>query len=302
MSGVAAASAQTSNWATVTSIHDLTGNQSLLQSDPQVAGHTYNVTMTIDVPAGSAGAAFRVSLNPNVTSSGSQYWYLQTPGYAGYNRSTFTSSLRSVQFDWVAGTVVLSALYTIPLNLTTVNTEGLALHFTRGAFALVQIVPVPTPPGVSLVGSVVVTVEDQSIQTYLTQYQADSALISSGKVSSSYSTLMDGVLSLSQSLYKAGLTEQATALLNDVSPSDLPAPPSSSYVSYILAAAVVLAVVAACLAILWVRGRGKSGYASGVINQTNRELASLEVVAGRYDKTLADQLKALRDKLAEASD
>lgn len=302
ISGTAAASAQTTNWVTVVSIKDVTGNQSILPTAQELAGHTYNATIDVSVPPGTTGSEFKVSLDVNVTSAGPQFWYLHTPGYAGYNRSLFTSSLKSVEFDWVPGTVSLSAVYTLPLNLTEVAAHGLTLHLSQGAFPLILVLPVPTQAGSPPVGTLVVPVVDQSIQTYLSDYQTASTLITSGRLSSSYSNLMQGVLALSQSLYQAGLTDQAAALIADVSPSVLPSPPSSSYVSYIIAAVLVLAVLAAALAILWLRGRGKSGFATGVISQANRELASLEVVAGRYDKALADQLKALREKLTEASD
>ena len=294
--GAGAASAQISNWVSVVSVRDMTGGQTLTSTAPLVAGHTYNTTIRIDVPVGTTGATFRVALNQKVDANGSQFWYLKTPGYAGYNRSTFTSSLRTVQFNWIQGSLVLSAIYKIPLNLTTITTNGVVLHLTQGAFNLVQV----TVSGGSA-GGVTATVEDQSIETYLNEYHTASNLISSGQVSSSYSSLMSGILNLSQNMYKAGLTDQGTALLEDVTPSVLPTPPSSSNYLYLLVAVIVIAVVAALFAVGYIRGRSKTGYASAVINETNRELASLEVVASRYDKTLADQLKKLRDKLTEAS-
>ena len=294
--GAGAASAQTSNWVSVVSVKDMTGGQTLAMTDPLVAGHTYNTTIKVDVPVGTTGSTFLVALNPKVDANGSQFWYLKTPDYLGYNRSTFTSSLRTVQFNWLQGTLELSAIYKIPLNLTTVVTNGLTLHLTQGGFNLVSV----TVSG-GAAGGVSVVVEDQSIQAYLNEYHTASNLISSGQLSSSYAPLMGGVLNLSQSLYKAGLTDQATALLKDVTPSVLPLPPSSSNDLYLMVAVIVIAVLAALFAVGYIRGRSKSGYASAVINETNRELASLEVVASRYDRNLADQLKKLRDKLTEAS-
>ena len=291
-----AASAQSTNWVASVSVKDLTGGQTLQSAQPLVAGHTYNTTITIDVPVGTTGSTFTVALNSKVAANGSQFWYLKTPQYQGYDRATFTSALKAVQFNWVQGTLVLSAIYKLPLNLTTVVTNGLTLHLTQGAFSLISV----TVSGGSA-GGVTSVVEDQSIQTYLSDYRTASNLISSGQVSQSYSSLMNGVLGLSQDLYKAGLTDQAASLLQDVTPSNLPAPPSSSYFTYLLVAVILLAVLAALFAVGFLRGRAKSGYATGVINETNRQLASLEVVASRYDKTLADQLKSLRDKLTEAS-
>ncbi len=291
------AAAQSTNWVSAVSIKDLTGNQALQANSPLVAGHTYNATVTLAVPVGSTGSAFNVTLNGALAPNGSQYWYLLTPTYAGYDRATFTSSLKHVAFNWEEGTLVLSAIFKVPLNLTTTTTaNGLTLHLAKQDFPLVTV----TVSG-GTVGTVGVTVVDQSIQTYLSDYQAASTLITSGQVSPAYSSLLKAELAQAQSMYQAGLTAQATALLGSLTPSDLPSPPSDAYVSYVVAAALVFAVLAVSLGILWARGRGKSGFATGLIDETNRELASLEVVAGRYDKALADQLKALRDKLSEAT-
>ena len=293
---VGSAAAQSANWVSSVSIKDLTGNQTLQPSAPLVAGHTYNATMTLAVPVGSTGATFNVTLNQALSPNGSQFWYLLTPSYPGYDRATFTSSLRQVTFNWKEGTLVLSAIFKVPLNLTTTTTNGLTLHFAKQAFPLVI---VRTTEGIA--GSESVSVVDQSIQTYLSDYQSASTLITSGEVSSSYAPLLKSALAQAQSMYNQGLTSQATTLLESLTPSALPSPPSDAYVSYLVAAAIVLAVLAVALGILWARGRGRSGYSTGLIDEANRELASLEVVAGRYDKNLADQLKALRDKLSEAS-
>jgi hypothetical protein len=296
LAGAVGASAQSTDWVSSFSIKDLTGNQVLQPSAPLVAGHTYNATVDIAVPVGAAGATFNVTLNQAVSANGSQFWYLLTPSYAGYDRATFTSSLREVSFNWVEGSLVLSALFEVPINLTTTTTDGLTLHLAKQAFPLVVI---STTEG--SVGTVGVSVVDQSIQAYLSDYQAASALITSGQVSQAYSSLLKDELAQAQSMYQEGLTVQAAALLESLTPSNLPSPPSDAYVSYVIAAALVLAVLAVSLGILWARGRGRSGFATGLIDEANRELASLEVVAGRYDRNLADQLKTLRDKLSEAA-
>ncbi len=288
--------AQSTNWTSVISIRDLTGDQTLAPSAPLVAGHTYNATISVSVPVGPTNSIFNVSLNQALEPNGSQFWYLHTPGYAGYDRATFTSSLKQVTFNWKPGTLVLSAIFLVPVNLTTVTTSGVTLHFAKETFPLVTI----TSTG-GIEGTVGVPVVDQSIQTYLSDYQTASTLVSSGKVSSTYSSLLKALLAETQSMYQAGLTTQASSILESLTPSTLPSPPSSSYVSYLVGALVLLAVLAAALAMVYVRGRGKIGYSEGIVNEISRELASLEVVAGRYDKGLADQLKTLRNRLEESS-
>ena len=109
--GAGAASAQTSNWVSVVSTRDMTGGQTLAPATPLLAGHTYNTTISVAVPVGTTGSTFAVALNSKVSANGSQFWYLKTPGYPGYNRSIFTSSLRTVRFNWIQGTLVLSAIF-----------------------------------------------------------------------------------------------------------------------------------------------------------------------------------------------
>lgn len=294
------ATAQMSNWTTVVSIKDLTGNALLRQGDPLLAGHTYNATIKVTVPLSQNISKFDVSLNSAVVKNASQFWYLLTPAYPGFDKAAWTPSLRTVGFDQVQGEFELSAIFKIPVNLTVAASGGVTLHFAESSFALVTLTVTGEPVG-TYAGEVTETVSDQSIQTFLTTYQERSTMITSGQVSASYSKLLDGALGLSQSMYKEGLTDQATALLDGFGPSTLPTPPSTSYVTYMVAGIVLLAVLAASLAIVYVRGRGKAGYSEGVMNQISRELASLEIIAGRYDKALADQLKGLREKLSEAS-
>jgi hypothetical protein len=299
----------TPNWVNVVSTKDLTGNQVLKTTDPLVAGHVYNVTIEIEIPVSLPTAKFNVSLDKSMAANGTAFWFLDSQSYAGYNRSTFISGLRDVQFNQYVGNLFLSTIFRVPINLTTrqlsvtQNTGGegtLTLHFEQVNFPLVTVDQIAAGSS-GTVGWDYVSVSDQSIQTYLSTYQTASGLITGGSISTLYSTLLSQELSLAQTEYKLGLTDQATVLLQGVGPSTLPVPPSSSYVSYLLVAALLLAVIAAVLGILWLRSRSRGGFATGVINEINRQLASLEVVASRYDKNLADQLKNLREKLTEAS-
>ena len=292
------AAAQVSNWASTQSVQDLTGNVALRPGDPMLAGHTYNATVKISVPLSQNISRFTVALNPAVLKNASQFWYLQTPNYPGFDNVTWTPSLRTVGFNQKLGTLVLSAVFKIPVNYTVTNLGEVALHLAKPDFVLVSVTVTGGTAGGA--GEIVRPVSDQSIQTYLTTYQAKSTLIASGQVDSSYSNLLNGVLNLSQLMYTEGLTVQATSLLDNMVPSALPVP-NNSYVTYITVALILFAVLAAAFAVVYLRGRGKIGYSSGVMNEVNRQLASFEIIAGRYDKALADQLKGLREKLTEAS-
>jgi hypothetical protein len=289
------ASAATS-WASVVAIHDLTGGTTVQPEQPVVAGHAYNITFSIAVPFNETSSQFQVSLNPQLQPQGAQFWYVETPGYAGYNAANFTAGSRTVSFTQIQGQLTLSAEFQIPVNLTLRSpsgTNGLVLHFPQDSFQMVTV----SVSGGSQAGNVSLTVEDQTIQTYLTTYQQDSNLISSGKIDSSYSSFVDGILTQSQSLYSAGLVSQATSLLGVLTSSSFPAPPNSSTSTYLAVGLVVVLIIAVVFAVLAMRRKGQSGVTSSVISDVQKELATLEVTASRYDKNLADRLKTLRERL-----
>ena len=55
----------------------------------------------------------------------------------------------------------------------------------------------------------------------------------SGKISSTYSSLVNSILAEAQALYKLGFPDQGTTLLGAIVPSAFPVPPSSSLQTYL---------------------------------------------------------------------
>ena len=293
-SGVSVSHAQT-NWASTLSVRDITGNAALQPSAPLLAGHAYNVTLQIVVPFSQASSQFKPELNPKLLGHGAQFWYVNTPQYAGYNASSFVPGSRNLTFSQAAGTLVLSSIFEVPANFTIVGSGNFTRDLTVSGFALVTV----KVTGGSTVGQLTVNIEDQTIQFYLTTYQAKSTLISSGKIDQAYSTLVSGVLAEAQALYSLGLPDQGTKLLNTINPTSFPAPPNTTMSTALLVGVVVAVIVIVLLAVVLIRGRGKSGFASGIVSDVQKELAILEVTAAKYDKQLADRLQALRNKLGE---
>ena len=296
-SGLTSAQSQ-SNWLSVVSVFDLTGNSAVQSSQPLLAGHVYNVTLEVTVPF-NASSKFSTTLNGVLLSHGAQFWYVKTPGYKGFNSSSFNPASHSLTFSQMAGTLELSAVFEIPIALTqrvvSSTTGNITLHTAVSSFPYVTATVLP----LSQVGELTATIEDQTIQTYLTTYQQKSTLIPSGQISSSYSTMVNAILAEAQALYALGLPDQGTNLLDTVTPSSFPAPPSSTTSTALLAAVAVAAVIIVILAVILFRGRGKQGYTNGIVGEVQKELAILEVTAAKYDKNLADRLQALRNKLGE---
>lgn len=289
-----AAYAQQSSWASVSSIRDITGNSVVGSGQPLLAGHSYNVTVNIAVPFSQQKSQFVVALNPGVGPSGSQYWYVLTPSYAGFNSAGFTPGSKNVTFSQVQGTLTLSALFSLSPNYTVTQAGSLTLRFELDNFQLITV----TVVGGSQVGNVTTTISDQEIQAYQQDYASKSTYISTGKIASSYSAFVSSVLSQAQTLEQLGLPEQATSLLN-VLDTPLPAPPSSTLLYVFGAAAGLLAVVVVLLVVLGLRRSSKQGFMKSIAGEVEKDLAGIEVKAAQYDKNLADKLKAIREKLGE---
>jgi len=296
-------------WVSSGTIFDLTGNSNLASGQALIAGHSYNMTLDIAVPLTSTtGQTFAVSLNPRFGPATGQsvFWALHTSQYPGYNRTLFTASETTVNFNEAKGTLELSTYFQVPVNFTipiakysTPSGNGtITLHLPQNNVIFVSVVPAGV---LQSAGSFSASVQDQDIQTYLTDYSQASNLVPSGKISSTYQTLVNSILAQAQALDQLGLPDNATALLNTIVPSSFPVPPSSSLQTTLLVGLAAAVVVIILLAVLMLRSRGKSGYSVGIINDVQKDLAVLEVTAAKYDKAMADKLKSIRDKLSESS-
>lgn len=295
------AHAATTNWVSAYSVHDFTGNVDVAAGQPLLAGHNYNVTITLEVPFTQSISNFTVFLDPSMTLSGSQYWYVLTPGYAGYSPASFTPGSPAVIFTQVQGEVTLSAVFTIPATFTTQvlnNSEGIpfSLRFAKPSFDLIT----AFVTGGSRVANYSITISDDAIQSYLNTYSQKSNLISSGQIDPAYTSVVNRLLAQAQTIYTSGLPVTATDLLNTLSPQNFPAPPSTTVSTLLLVSTVVLALVAFLLALMWVRTRSRRGFAGSIVSDAQKELASLEVTAGKYDKALAERLKKLKEQLGDA--
>ena len=290
------ASAQEPNWISIVSIHDITGNLTLQGSQPLLTGHSYNLTMGVNVPFSQTASHFTLNLYVGVNASGNQYWYVHG-SYAGYNSSAFVAGSKVISFTQVKGVLSVSALFTLPKALTTNQQAGPTLHFNQVDFPIVQALVT----GGAEVGTAKVTISDEVIQNYLSLYSQASTYIPTGKIDKAYTAIVGSTVAQAQSLYDKGLAIEATNLLNTLDPSVFPAPPSSTLVYALFGGVAVLAILTVVFAIMAVSSRSKRGFSSSIMGEVQRELASLEVIAVKYDRSLADKLKGLRDKLTEAA-
>jgi hypothetical protein len=313
LSGAVTVSAQSqtawssNGWVSSGTLYDLTGNANLASGQPLIAGHSYNLTITVVVPNTSISTkTFAVSLNPLFEASTEPvFWTVHNPSYPGYNQTSFVGGDKAVSLNYDQGTVKLSGYFKVPGNFTmpvakyaTYGENGsITLHIPLYNVILASVVPASSTG----TGSFSASIEDQDIETYQAAYNQTSNLVPSGKIPSSYSGLVNSLIGEAQALDKLGLPDNGTSLLNVIVPSAFPSPPNSSLQTDLLGGLIGAVIVIVLLAVVMVRSRGKSGYSSVIINDVQKDLAVLEVTAAKYDRAMADKLKALRDKLSESS-
>ena len=92
-----------------------------------------------------------------------------------------------------------------------------------------------------------------------------------------------------------GFTAGAISLLNGLSSAG--APPSSTTQALFLPVAVVLAVIAAVFAFMFMRVRGKISYFQLVVEDQIKDLEGLTLRASKIDRTMSSNLESVKDRL-----
>jgi len=288
---------QQTNWATLVTIRDLTDNTVLRKDQPLLAGHSINVTVSINIPFTQAFSRFDVTLDRSMQIMGSQYWYVITANYGGYDPMGFTPGSKTITFKQVQGQLDLYVLLAIPQEVTISDQAGLKLHFAKQNYEIITV----SVTGGSKVGNLTVIISDSSIEAYLNVYAQKSSLMPSGKIDKAYSAFVSSVLQQAQEFFNLGFPDKATNLVNIISVDAFPAPPNTMLTTLLVAAAIGLAVLCIVSVVMLLRSRTSSEYGRSVIGGVQKELAGIEVTAAQYDKALSDRLRALREKLGEAT-
>lgn len=286
---------QNVNWITECQVYDLTGKLKLSPSQPLIAGHAYNVTVKINVPYTVSSNKFEVFLDESMDLYGAQYWYVLSSNYAGYEPSNFIAGSKVQRFSQVQGILMLSATFMVPTSLIQKTVDGVTFHFERNALQLITVKIV----GGDTVGAFTIDVIDQSIQSYVNEKAQKSSLISQGKISASYSSLVDSILAKADNLFKLGLVDQALELIKVIDSEYFPQPPSGTLMLIFQVATAILAVLVIFWLIMYFRKSGQISDLEDRLNGARTSLAGLQVKVAKYDKNLADEIELIKKKLGE---
>jgi len=286
---------QQTNWITLVSIHDETEDTQLTEKDPLLAGHTYNITVKIKIPYTQNTSLFAINLNNNMTRVGLQYWHLLTEDYKGIDPFLYTPSEKTITFIQIEGEILISIIFSIPQNATTKPIEKMTLRTPKTNQEILRI----NVEGGATVGTLVRDISDSAIENYLDTVEMKSNLIPNGQIDKSFLPLITDIIEKADKLYKLGLPEQATEILETIDPELYPPPPDTTLQTALTAGVILLAIITVAITVTYLRLNTRNRYNLSIIDETRDELANLEVTAERYDDNLANQLKRLREKLSE---
>jgi len=284
------------NWISSYTIRDLTDNRDLTSGEPLIAGHSYRVAITIQVPQTVPGGVFTIALNNNMSRTGPTIWSLESQDYPGYDPAKFRPGEYSISFNHVQGILRISATFSVPQNFNVLSSYGgVVIRQAKDNFPVIVVFI----PGGSVVGSINARIVDSIIQTYESLYKEKSSLVPSGSVDRAYEPLVNSLLSQASSLASQGLYDQAVSLLRSVDPRSLPQPPSGTIVIALGGAAGALAAAAAALFVMLSRARASRDDALEKIRQARNRVAGIKVRAQKLDKVLAQEIEDLERILGE---
>ena len=278
-------------WITSYTIYDNNSNQLLVQYDsstglnqtlsPVVPGSDVKVTFTINVfTAGSGNLKLQTGMGKLLSD---RYWELVTQDYSLGN--DFNPNANPAQFTWTLGTFTMTVYGKIP---TSTSQSGapvniVSLFGPTGGVAIDQI---------SIVATTALMTQFNSLYS---QKAAHLQSLKSSGVDQGYIDIYSNVLNASQAEANGGYVSNAIALLNGLNTANEPISSAMTFVYIPLI--VVLAVVAALFAVLFLRVRGKVSYFQLVVEDQIKDLEGLTLRASKIDRSMSSNLESVKDRL-----
>ncbi len=278
-------------WITSYTIVDNNSDQVLVQYDsstglnqtlsPVVPGSDVKVTFTINVfTAGSGNLKLQTGMGKLLSD---RYWELVTQDYN--LGSDFNPNANPAQFTWTLGTFTMTVYGKIP---TSTSQSGapinvVSLFGPTGGVAIDQI---------SIVATTALMTQYNSLYS---QKLAHLQSLKSSGVDQGYIDIYSNVLNASQTEANGGYVSNAIALLNGLNTANEPISSAMTFVYIPLI--VVLAVISALFAVLFLRVRGKVSYFQLVVEDQIKDLEGLTLRASKIDRSMSSNLESVKDRL-----
>jgi len=273
------------------------GSGQLTQNAPVLAGNEYRLSFRINVRQTVDNAALELRLSESILKkSMTVFWEIESvelPLTSEYNPTE-----RIIKFNHTQGVYMLSIVGEIDRTLTSTG-AGVIFHKPVDLTLITLIGPAQT-----LYDEITVNVIDNRIDDYRrlrSQKEAELAQYRQTSVDPAYVQLYEKFLNIAISEAELGLVENAINLMNNLQVEAPPVETGPSWQEqYFLPAVGALAVLFILSAVLFMRTRSRLGFVSMLVEDQIREMEALQSRMSRVDRSLAQRLQEINDRLKEA--
>jgi len=269
----------------------------LTQNAPVLAGNEYKLSFRINVRQTVDNAVLELRLSDKLQKkSKTVFWEIESvelPLTSEYNPADTI-----IRFNHTQGVYRLSIVGEIDKALTSTG-AGVVFHKPVDLTLITLIGPAQT-----LYDEITVNVIDNRIDDYRrlrSQKEAELAQYRQSSVDPAYIQLYEKFLNIAISEAELGLVDNAINLMNNLQVEAPPVETGPSWQEqYFLPAVGALAVLFIISAALFMRSRSRVGFVTMLVEDQIREMEALQSRASRVDRSLAQRLQEINDRLKEA--
>ena len=269
----------------------------LNQNAPVLAGNEYRLSFRINVRQTVDNAVLELRLSDSILKkSMTVFWEIESvelPLTKDYNPTE-----RIIKFNHTEGVYRLSIVGEIDRTLTSTG-AGVVFHKPVDLTFITLIGPAQT-----LYDEITINVIDNRIDDYRrlrSQKEAELDQYRQTSVDPAYVQLYEKFLNIAISEADLGLVDNAINLMNNL---QVEAPPVETGPSlqeqYFLPAVGALSILFIISAALFMRSRSRLGFVTMLVEDQIREMEALQSRASRVDRSLAQRLQEINDRLKEA--
>jgi len=263
--------------------------------DTVFADTEYTIEIVIMVPYTLEGARFSISIpsaHEPITPT-TPFWEIVND-YAGVDGESMRAlANRVITFKVVKGELRLRVKFRIPsknivvYTITAPNGINYNIYTTIESYTLVSAVFEDNPVG---------SIEFRLTSSKVYDYESKRERLQTA-FSSEYENLVNTVVSESDKLNDAGLTDYAISLADSILSLKLPEPPNPMLVYGLALTSILLGALSIVFLSMYTRARGETAYIRRVVNSSIVEMASIETSLSRLDVKLAKNLSDIVEKL-----
>ena len=269
----------------------------LLQNAPVLAGDEYIITFTLNVRQTVDNAVLELTLTSFMDKMSEEYyWDIETPSFP--ETDDFNPASRTINLHHIEGVYVISGVGRIATDSTVFTTEGVTLHRPID----LTLVNLDGPIGTEY-DLISINVIDSAIDDYrflLGQKEAELQDYIERDVDPAYIQLYENFVALAEEEARVGLVNSATNLLVNLEVEAPPVQTGPSFMEkYFIPVVGGLFVVSVLGVFMFIRTNSRLGFIKMIIEDQIREMEAIQSRASRIDRTLAQRLDEINDRLKE---